>query len=91
MTKTVSDGEFVTLAAVAKELQIATRQLRQMAGRGTFPQLLTVNRKHALVRREDYEAWKAKRWTCEQHVGAALVGDAAVRTGVQNRRRRAAK
>lgn len=85
-----SGGEFVTLLEVAAQLRIEGRKLRQMAARGEFPQLLAVNRKHALVRREDFENWKAGRWTREQDVRAALVVDAAVRTGVENRRKRKA-
>lgn len=79
------------LRVVAGELSIAERKLRKMSLRGEFPSLLKVTCKHYLVRRADYESWKAGRWTSEIAVRAAMVVDAALGQKVVNRRRKVAK
>lgn len=88
-TPTIVDGEFVSLRAVAAELCTTPAHLRRMARAGDFPPLLRVTRKHYVVGREAFAAWKAGRWTTEATARAAIVAE-AVRGGVTNRRRRRA-
>lgn len=48
---------------VCADLSIKLAKLRAMAERGEFPELLHVTRGEYRVRRTDYEAWQAGRWT----------------------------
>lgn len=80
-------GDKLTLAEAAADLRTTVAKLRRLHARGQFPALLEVTRKHALVLRADFEAWKAGRWRRSDPEREAIVLD-AVRGGVKNRRRK---
>src|SRR5262245_10818455 len=61
------------------------QRLRRKAKRGDFPQLLKVDQRQYLVRRAQFEDWKAGRWTMEEATRTALVVETA-REAVRNRR-----
>lgn len=82
-------AELLPLQAAAAELHVKPQLLRRMARRGQFPELLRVTQKHCLVRRADFEAWKAGRWTRAEETRAALVAE--VVRGERHPRNRRAK
>jgi len=47
----------------AADILVSLRKLRSMAEAGNYPELLKISSREYRVRREDHEAWKAKRWT----------------------------
>jgi hypothetical protein len=81
-------AEKITLAEAAADLRTTVAKLRRLHKRGQFPALLEVTRKHALLLRSDFEAWKAGRWRSNDPERRAIVLD-AVRGGVKNRRAKA--
>ncbi|MBL8752286.1 MAG: hypothetical protein JNK15_03210 [Planctomycetes bacterium] len=82
-----TDDELVELRAVAATLKTTCDKLRRLSLRGEFPPLLRVTRKHLLVRRAEFEAWQAGRWTTAEATRTAIVV-AAARGEVKNRRRK---
>ncbi|MFN9968641.1 MAG: hypothetical protein ACK58T_01975, partial [Phycisphaerae bacterium] len=83
--QTAADGaDKLTLAEAAADLRTTVAKLRRLHARGQFPALLEVTRKHALVLRADFEAWKAGRWRRNDPEREAIVLD-AVRGTVRNR------
>jgi hypothetical protein len=82
--------DMLLLDDVAGELRLTKARLAAMARRGAFPDLLEATRKHLLVRRKDYEEWKAGRWTSERAARIELIRSLASEgrpAKVLNRRR----
>lgn len=87
MTLQRVDSELLPLAAVAAELHVAVELVRRWSREGKFPALLRATQKHYLVRRADFEAWKANRWTTASDTRTAIVAE-AVKGARVNRRRK---
>jgi hypothetical protein len=84
--------DLITLQSIAAMLRMGrdgVRKLRAMSLRGKFPDVLAVTPRHCLVRRVDFENWKAGRWTTEMAVRSAMVVDASKGEKVSNKRKRA--
>jgi hypothetical protein len=73
---TVVESEFMPLAAAAADLHLTLKHLRRLATKGQFPQLLKVTAKHYLVRRVDFDQWKASRFTKSISTAAAVQAEA---------------
>lgn len=59
-------------ADAASELLVTVDRLRKMASKRQFPELLRVAKGTYRLRRSDYEAWKAARWTAAEEARAEL-------------------
>lgn len=81
-------SEFVTLEECAAELIVQKQHLVRLARRGQFPAMMKVTQKSYRVRRVDYEAWKAGRWTTTDEVRAAMVQAIVAAEEPPNRRRK---
>jgi hypothetical protein len=63
--------------AVADDLGIPLEQLKRMARRGEYPELLHVTRGAYRVRKTDHDAWEAARWTKAEMAREELMAERA--------------
>ena len=68
-------GETISATEVAQELQLSVAELRKMAERGEFPQMLQVTTRRFLIRKQEYLDWREDRWTLPQQVRDAFKQD----------------
>lgn len=81
-----SDGdEFIPLGEVAANLRTNPSTLLRLARQQKFCDILRVTPKHCLVRRVDFELWKAGAWVSVASSRAALVKEAVLGQVVNKR------
>lgn len=88
MPKPIADDEFLPLADVAANLHTTQAQLLRLSRQQQFCDILRLSRKHCLVRRVDFDLWKAGAWVSADSSRSAMVKEAALGQVVNRRHKR---
>ena len=86
--KNPAADEFVSLEDVAANLQTTPATLMRLARQQKFCDILRLTKKHCLVRRVDFELWKAGAWVSADSARAAMVKEAVLGQVVNKRSKR---